>query len=90
MILKFIQRSILNDIVILDSRLGKYIRIPFTSLTSSKYSSKTFMCKTIFNNLDNEVKDHLINPCKIYSSNANDIIIKKYLHIRVYVYNNIK
>lgn len=35
------------------------------------------MCKIIFYNLSSEVKDHLINMCKVYSSNTKDIVIKK-------------
>lgn len=86
-LIKFIQRQTINDKGIIEKRMGKCIKIPFTSLTFSK-SSHDHMCKTIFNNLDNDVKSQIKYVYKLYSNNTsnftNNYNIKKYYN---YNYN---
>jgi len=71
------QRHILNDIEIIDRRTEKYIKLPYTALTSSKSSSDYIMVKTIFNKLKNDVEILVKSLCETQSNTTNDIIIIK-------------
>jgi len=66
---------IFNTTEIIDKRAGKFIKPPYTLLSSSRNSAE-YTGKTIFNNLNKEVKSLLKTLCEIHSNNTNDIIIK--------------
>lgn len=53
-LIKAIQMQVLNNIEIVDSRTGYYIKLPFISLSSTKSAAPDYMVKTIFNNLGND------------------------------------
>jgi len=53
--IKSIQMHIINTTGIIDQITGKFIKEPYTLLTSSRNSSK-YTTKTVFNNLNTEVK----------------------------------
>lgn len=72
-LVKSIQNHTLNATEIIDRRTGKYIKPSYTLLTSSR-NSPNYMGKTIFNNLNNEVKSLIKSLCESHSNNTNDII----------------
>jgi len=72
-LVKSINNHTLNATDILDKRTGKYIKSAYTFLTSSTISSN-YMGKTIFNNLNNEVKSLIKSFCGSQPNNTNDII----------------
>jgi len=74
-LVKSIQNHTLNATEIIDKRTGKYIKPSYTSLTSSR-NSPNHMEKTIFNNLNNEVKSLIKSLCESQSNNTNVIINK--------------
>lgn len=71
-LIKSIQNQTLNAMEILDRRTGKYIKPSFTLLKNSRISPN-HMGKTIFNNLNNDVKSLIKNLCESQSINTNDI-----------------
>lgn len=65
---------ILNTTEIIDKR--KFIKPSYYTLLTSSRNSPKYMSKTIFNNLNKEVKSLLKNLCETHSNNTNDIVIK--------------
>lgn len=55
--MKSIQNQTLNVTEIIDKITGKYIKLTYTLITTSRVS-RDFMGETIFNNLNNKVKSH--------------------------------
>jgi len=74
-LIRSIQRNILNDKEILDRRTGKYIKPHSATLTRSR-SSPDYMVKTVFNNLGNYVKSLIHHLCENQFNKTNDIINK--------------
>jgi len=72
-LIKSIQNHTLNTTDILNRRTGKYIKSSYTLLTSSRCSPDN-MGKTIFNNLNNDIKSLIISLCGSETNKSNDII----------------
>jgi len=72
-LVKSIQNYTLNTTEIVDRRTGNFIKPSYTLLASSR-NSPNYMGKTIFNDLNNEVKSLIKSLYESQSNNTNGII----------------